>query len=320
MRGAFAVSLLLVLGLSRVAGAQSAPGAASAAPPKTGGPAPLPGSPTPEPDHPAPVQAAPPYQSGGPARLPETSAPAPAPTPAPAPADDSGYRPTPPAQSAATHPQPGEYRVWRLVDPTEADWHAPDPNRPRGWFRVDVDPTGASGYVGGSYRLADGLAFAPFAHVGGTVVQPNLAVTWQLGGLWLMPALGTSIDLFETRARSLDPQLFAALDAKLIYLEAWAQYFIGTVYHAGTLNVFEARLMLLVSICSSLGVGVEYDPSVATNSGSASAWLSSIIGGRTNVRIGDHDTIGLFLGYQGVAQARGSVEGISGRFEFVHQW
>jgi hypothetical protein len=185
---------------------------------------------------------------------------------------------------------------------------------------VDVAPTGVSGYVGGSFRLADGLALAPFVHAGGTVVEPNIALTWQLGGLWLMPALGTSIDLGDTRAVSLDPQLFAALDAKLIYAEAWAQYFIGTVYHSGTPNIFAARLMLLVSLCSSLGLGVEYDPTVVTNSDASSSLLSSIVGGRTNVRIGDHDTIGLFLGYQGVSRARGSVEGISGRFEFVHQW
>lgn len=232
----------------------------------------------------------------------------------------SGYQPTPPAQSATTHPQPGEYRVWRLVDPTEADWHAPDPDRPRGWVRIDTGAEGTTGYVGGSFRLADGLAFAPFAHVGTSVAQPNLALTWQLGGLWLMPALGTTLDFRTTRAVSLDPQLFAALDAKLLYVEVWAQYFIATIYHRSAMDTFKARVMLLLSVCSALGIGLEYDPSVATIHGPASSLLSSIFGGRTNLRIGDHDTMGLFLGYQTSAKARGSSEGIAGRFEFVHQW
>lgn len=301
MRGAFPVSLLLVLSLSRVSSAQSVPA----------------GTPAAQPDRPAPPPAATPNQPAAPARLPETAAVAPAPVPTSS--DGSGYRPTSPAQSATTHPQPAEYRVWRLVDPTEADWHAPDPNRVRGWFRVDVTPGGLSGYVGGSFRLADGLAFAPFAEVIGARVQPNLALTWQLGGLWLMPAIGTTIDLGNTRAVSIDPQLYAALDAKLIYVEAWARYLIGTAYHNGTGNVMDMRFMLLVSLSSVVGLGVEYDPVFATNS-SSSAMLSSIIGGRTNIRIGDHDTVGLFLGYQTVAEARGSVEGISGRFEYVHQW
>jgi hypothetical protein len=249
---------------------------------------------------------------------------APTPPPLPAPADTSSgpasYVPSTATQSATTHPQPSEELVWRLVDPTEADWHSPDPNRPRGWARVDTDVNNTTFYVGGSFRLADGLAFAPFAHLSGAVAEPNLAVTWQTGGLWIMPALGTSFDFATTQAKSLDPQLFVALDAKLIYLEGWAQYFVASLYHPGTRDVFAARVMLLVSLGSTFGVGVEYDPTVATRHGPSDALLSSIFGGRVNVRIGAHDTVGLFLGYQTAAQARGSFDGVAGRFEFVHQW
>jgi hypothetical protein len=250
------------------------------------------------------------------------AAPAPgyAPAPAPAPAPESPYSPAPLTQPATTHPQPAEYRVWRLVDPTEADWHAADPNRPRGWFRFDTDARGANFYVGGSFRLANGLAFAPFAHLTGTVAEPNLALTLQSGGLWVMPAFGTSLDFGTTRTVSLDPQLFVALDAKLLYLEGWAQYFVASALHSGSMDVFAARAMLLVSVSSFLGVGLEYDPTVATSNGPASSLLSSIFGGRVNLRIGDHDTLALFVGYQTAAQARGAFDGVAGRFEYVHQW
>jgi hypothetical protein len=252
------------------------------------------------------------------------TAPAPAPPTLPTPADTTSaldaYVPSPPTQSATTHPQPAEERVWRLVDPAEADWHAADPGRPRGWARVDADANGATFYVGGSFRLADGLAFAPFAHVSGAVVEPNVALTWQTGGFWVMPALGTSLDFATTQAVSLDPQLFVALDAKILYLEGWAQYFIASSYHSSATDTFAARAMLLVSLGSTVGVGAEYDPTVATRRAPPSSLLSSIIGGRTNLRIGSHDTVALFVGYQTAAPARRSFDGVAGRFEYVHQW
>src|SRR5262249_5750078 len=135
-----------------------------------------------------------------------------------------------------------------------------------------------------------------------------------------MPALGTSLDFASTRATSLDPQLFVALDAKLLYLEAWAQYFLAGVYHPSATDTAAFRVMLLLSLGSTVGLGVEYDPTIATHNGPADALLSSILGGRANVRIGDSDTVGLFVGYQTAAQARVSPEGVAGRFEYVHQW
>lgn len=244
----------------------------------------------------------------------------PSPAPVPAAGSASGYAPLPPPESATTHPQPPDRRVWRLVDPAETDWHSLDPNRVRGWVRVDTDGHGTGGYAGGSFRIDDSLAFAPFAHVSGTVAEPNLALTWQAGPLWLMPAIGTSLDFGATRAVSIDPQLFLAVDMKLLYLEAWAQYFIASVYHTSATDTFASRLMLLFSAGSVAGIGVEYDPTIATRNGPPSSLVSSVFGGRLNLRIGDSDTLGLFVGYQTVAEARLPTEGVAGRLEYVHQW
>jgi hypothetical protein len=240
-----------------------------------------------------------------------------APPPAPASAFDSPYTPTDAVAPATTFPRSPDPRVWRLVDPAEADWRSPDPNRPRGWARVDTDGKGASGYVGGSFRIADGFAFAPFAHVTGTVVEPNLALTWLVGPLWLMPAVGTSLDFGGRSAISLDPQLFAALDAKLFYFEVWAQYFWASAYHSDATDTFALRGMGLYSISSTFGLGVEYDLTVATHNGPSSSLLLQIFGGRTNVRVGERDTVGLFIGDQFGA---GLPDGVAGRLEYVHQW
>ncbi len=242
----------------------------------------------------------------------------PSPGSAPASPLDSPCTPASPPMPATTHPQPPDRRVWRLVDPAETDWRSLDPNRPRGWARVDTDGTGLGAYVGGSFRIDDALAFAPFVHDVGTVVEPNVALTWTVGPLWLMPAFGTSLDFGATRALSLDPQLFLAADAKALYFEAWLQYFWATAYHVNAVDTFASRVMLLFSVSGTLGLGVEYD---ATDAPKVSPTLiSSIFGGRTNVRIGDQDTVGLFVGYQTVWQARLSPEGVAGRFEYVHQW
>ena len=232
----------------------------------------------------------------------------------------SGYTPTAPTAPATTHPQPPDTRVWRLVDPAETDWRSLDPNRPRGWVRVDTDGHGTGGYVGGSFRIDGGLAFAPFAHVSGTVAEPNLAMTWQTGPLWVMPAIGTSLDFGATRAASLDLQLFLALDAKIIYLEAWTQYFLASVYHPSATDTLAWRVMALASLGSTIGLGAEYDPTIATHNGPPSSLVSSIFGGRTNVRIGDRDTVALFVGYETAAQARVTPDGVAGRLEYVHQW
>jgi hypothetical protein len=206
------------------------------------------------------------------------------------------------------------------VDPTEVDWHSPDPDRPRGWARMDADAHGTTFYVGGSFRLTDGIAFAPFAHLSSSVVEPNLALTGQLGGLWVMPAIGTSLDFATTQATSLDPQLFVAGDFKPIYAEIWAQYFIASLYHPSATDTFASRFMLLLAATNTVSLGLEYDPTWATRNGPPSSLLSSIFGGRMNLRIGGHDTVGLFIGYQTAAQARGSFDGVAGRFEYVHQW
>ena len=263
------------------------------------------------------AHAQPAASSSVPAASASTSA-APPPPPEASSAPAGGYQPTPPSEPATTRLQPPDVREWRLVDPAETDWRTLDPNRPRGWFRVDTDGRGMGGYVGGSFRIDDGLAFAPFAHASATVVEPNLALTWQTGALWVMPAIGTSLDFGTTRAASIDPQLFVAVDMKLIYLEAWAQYFVASVYHSGATDSFAARLIALVSLGSAVGIGGEWDPTLVFPSSSTVA--SSIVGGRTNLRIGDHDTVGLFVGYQTVSQARIASEGVAGRLEYVHQW
>ncbi len=230
------------------------------------------------------------------------------------------YRPSEPAQSPATHPQPEDYKVWRLIAPAEADWHASDPNAVRGWFRFDTDARGLGLFVGGSYRLADGLAFAPFAHLLGTVAQPNLALTWQLGALWLMPTLGASMDFKATNFLGLDPQLFAAADFKFVYVEAWAQYFLRNSFHRGAMDTFYGRAMLLGVVSSFFAIGVQGEMILATKNGPADDLLSAPFGGRTNLRIGNHDTVGLFIGYETLARARTGDDGIAGRFEYAHQW
>jgi hypothetical protein len=232
----------------------------------------------------------------------------------------AAYAPPAPPDAPSTRPAPAPPRVWRLVDPTEADWHSPDPDRPRGWVRMDTDVQSTHFYVGGSFRIADGLAFAPFAHLTGSVAEPNLALTWTFGSFWLMPALGTSLDFGSTEARSIDPQLFAAVDIKPAYVELWAQYFLASAYHANATDEFNGRFMLLATPWSVVGFGGEVDWSVATKNWPGPNVLSLPVGGRVNLRIGDRNTVGLFVGYQCASQARGALDGVAGRFEYVHQW
>jgi hypothetical protein len=78
--------------------------------------------------------------------------------------------------------------------------------------------------------------------------------------------------------------------------------------------------MLLFNPGSVVGIGLEYDPTIATRNGPPSSLVSSVFGGRLNLRIGDSDTVGLFVGYQTAAAARVSAEGVAGRLEYVHQW
>src|SRR5262249_12655646 len=149
--------------------------------------------------------------------------------------------------------------VWRLVAPEDLEAVDYATGRPRGWFRLDTDASQTHFWVGGSFRIANGVAFTPFAHVKGSIAGTDVGMSLQWGALWLLPAFGASFDFATTNAVNIVPQVFLALDAKFVYLESWNQFFLGSAVHKGNPDTFYTRDMLLVVLSSFVAVGPQFE-------------------------------------------------------------
>lgn len=252
-------------------------------------------------------------------------------TPPAIPAGDAAHPPAPSSHDAAspspyvppvTHHTAERQGVWRLVAPEDLDVSDNGQNRPRGWFRLDSDSHQTHFWVGGSFRIADGVAFAPFAHLRGSLAETDLAVSLQTGALWVMPAFGISFDFASTNAVDMVPQVFLSMDLKFVYVESWDQLFIGSSFHSGAPDTFYTRDILLWVASSVFAIGGQFEGTWLVNGGVGDSLVSAPLGGRLNLKIGQNDTIGLFLGYETKQRARGIAgngDGIAGRFEYVHQ-
>jgi hypothetical protein len=102
-------------------------------------------------------------------------------------------------------------------------------------------------------------------------------------------------------------------------------------------NTWYNRLFVLFNVTENFAIGPQIEPTIALNDAAKagdSALASLPIGGQVSLGYGENNTLGLFLGYETVKEARvpyveldemgGTIDtherGLVGRFTFVRTW
>lgn len=256
--------------------------------------------------------------------------------------------PAPEAASSSLMPAEGTAPI---ADPTpeETAIEAEEDGGVPGWFRVDSDGLGLQLWFGATHDLG-GINLATDIYVtSGTFGEFDIGVEIPLGEqVLLIPMVGIGFDWSQQQPTTLiAPQLFAYLDFSPIYIEYWAQFFLNTPFAsddevvdgAGTTaadvaaDTFYNRLFLLYNVSDTFAFGVQTEPTIALNDAAKvgdGAIISFPVGLRANVGYGENNTLGLFVGYETVEEARATYTdadgetqtraGIVGRFTFLKTW
>jgi hypothetical protein len=276
------------------------------------------------------------------------------PTPAPEPEPEMAPPPPPPPEPEMA-PAP--------VDTPEAPAEAPaeeEEGGVPGWFRVDHDSLLMQVWFGASHDLG-GVSLATDIYVDSiSFAEFDIGVELPIGdSVLLIPMAGIGFDWQERKAVTLiAPQLFGYFDFDPIYIEWWSQFFLNSVFpdpgyvgdSSGTelkdleANTWYNRLFVLYNATENLSVGPQLEMTIGLNdagkvadadTGDPKALASLAVGGRVNVGYGENNTLGLFLGYETVQEARGTFQEVDddgmavgepherplvGRFTFIRTW
>ncbi|RMH41670.1 MAG: hypothetical protein D6689_10270 [Deltaproteobacteria bacterium] len=124
------------------------------------------------------------------------------------------------------------------------------------------------------------------------------------------------------------PQLFTVVDLDRAYVESWVQVFFNSPFSDGAEDLAYTRNFALYKLSDAVHVGPQIEVGYRLNdfAGDAAAGaapfssglVSLPIGGRVNLGYGDHNTLGLFVGYE--TQAASGADAVAGRFTFVRTW
>jgi hypothetical protein len=229
-----------------------------------------------------------------------------------------------------------------------------------GWFRMDSDLLMLQLWFGASHDLG-GISLATDIYVDSEYfAEFDIGVELPIGeSVLLIPMVGIGFDWSQYKPTTLiAPQLFSYFDFDPVYIEWWSQFFITSVFAdpgygddgAGgfaenselAANTWYNRLFILFNATENLSIGPQIEATIGLNdagkavdeNGDTKALASLPVGGRVNVGYGENNTLGLFLGYETVKEARSVYteldedgmevdtheRGIVGRFTFVRTW
>lgn len=288
-----------------------------------------------------PPPAEPPAAETAPAEPPPAeAAPAEAPPPAPEPV----------AEAAAPEAAPAEVAPAEEA-PAEEDAGVPS------WMRIDSDALKLQFWAGATHDVG-GVGIATDIYVDSAYWgEFDIGVEIPAGeGVLLIPMVGIAADWGQKKFTSLvAPQLFGYFTFDPIYIELWSQVFINSIFAdkgftddgAGGFveiketvpNTWYNRLYLTYAATENFRIGPQVELTVPLNDAAKlqdedgeDKPLSSLqVGGHIDLGYGEGNTLGLFLGYETVKEARnrypeidedgeeaGEIDhGIVGRLTFV---
>ena len=283
---------------------------------------------------------------------------APAEAPPPPPVEEPMMAPAemPAPADAATVPPQAESPVAE----EEAEGGVP------GWFRMDTDLLSLQFWFGATHDVG-GVGIATDIYVDSAyLAEFDIGIEVPIGDpVLLIPMVGVAFDWSQMRPTTLvAPQLFGYFDFSPVYIEWWSQFFLnsvfgdedlalGTVDDDGNLvadpdtvqatgNTWYNRLFVLFNVTENLSIGPQIEATIGLNDagkipdedGELKALTSMPVGGQVSLGYGENNTLGLFLGYETVKEARTvyydfgaddplseeKEQGIVGRFTFVRTW
>ena len=189
-----------------------------------------------------------------------------------------------------------------------------------GFMRVDADALGTWIWFGATHSVG-GLDIASDVIVIGATGELDVGPSFSISeDLTVIPEVGVILDFGSMNIPTFIPQLYIFWTLGPLYLESWEHVYIGLKDESGP-NYFYSRTFLLYSLNDTLSIGPQIEPSLNLEDTDDSGTLNSLlIGGRINLSYGENNTLGLFLGYEAKEEARGELDGITGRFTFVRNW
>ena len=198
------------------------------------------------------------------------------------------------------------------------------------WMRVDSDALTLQLWFGATHDVG-GVGIATDIYVdSGYWGEFDIGVELPIGeGVLLIPMAGIAMDWGAKKFQSLvAPQLFGYFTFDPIYAELWSQVFIGSIFAdkgyvddgAGEFvevketvpNFWYNRLYLTYAATENFRIGPQVEATIAFNDaakvvdedGNDKSLTSLQVGGHIDLGYGEGNTLGLFLGYETVKEAR----------------
>lgn len=196
------------------------------------------------------------------------------------------------------------------------------------WMRVDSDALALQLWFGATHDVG-GVGIATDIYVdSGYWGEFDIGVELPLAeGVLLIPMAGIAMDWNAKKFQSLvAPQLFGYFSFDPIYAELWSQVFIGSIFadkgytEDGSVkikdtvgNTWYNRLYLTYAVTENFRIGPQVEATIALNDaaktvdeeGEPDKALTSLqVGGHIDLGYGENNTLGLFLGYETVKEAR----------------
>ena len=202
---------------------------------------------------------------------------------------------------------------------------ADEGNPVEGWFRIDTDGLGTQFWVGATHPVG-GIGLASDIYVVDTFAEFDLGIAVSYNSVSLLPMVGMGFDFGKQEAESLiAPQLFTIIDADPVYFESWIQVFFNDMFDEGEEDDFYTRNFLLYNISDQVAFGPQIEATLAIknkplNKDMEEASLIALpVGARLNLNYGENNTLGLFLGFDAVAEEFNKSK-FAGRFTFIRTW
>jgi hypothetical protein len=198
-----------------------------------------------------------------------------------------------------------------------------------GYMRVDVDVFGTQIWFGATHPIG-GLNIESDIITMGTAAELDVGLSFSiLEDLILLPEAGVILDFESMSVPTFVPQFYIYWTLKQLYLESWENVYIGLKDESDP-DSFYNRTFLLYSLNDTFSIGPQAEFSLnledtdsvadAKSNDDSDTLTNLVIGGRINVGYGENNTLSLFLGYETKEEARGDLDGITGRFTFVRNW
>jgi hypothetical protein len=190
-----------------------------------------------------------------------------------------------------------------------------------GYMRVDVDMLGTQIWFGATHSIG-GLNIESDIIAMGTAAEFDVGPSFSISeDLILIPEVGVIVDFELMEVPIFIPQLYIYWTLNQLYLESWQNAYFGLKDESDP-NSFYNRTFLLYSLNDTFSIGPQVEPSLnlEDTDDESDTLTSLVIGGRVNIGYGESNTLSLFLGYEAKEEARGELDGITGRFTFVRYW